>query len=86
MSAPAPRRPDDSAVVSPAFRDVAFGMLELHRLELRGENDSVEADAIRDRLDRPYANLTAAEQDRARWLSADLYSISDPPPERARDR
>ncbi|EAQ81758.1 tetratricopeptide repeat protein [Blastopirellula marina] len=66
---------------SPAFNQVAKGMIELHRLMKEGKDDSPEADAVRDAMDAPYAELNKQERERIGWLSEDLYSISDPPDE-----
>ncbi|WP_165073119.1 hypothetical protein [Paludisphaera rhizosphaerae] len=55
---------------------------ELHRLEVAGLGDSAEADAVREASDAPWYALTKDEKDRAGCLSGDLYSISDPVPDR----
>ena len=57
------------------------GLLRLHELTLKGEDDSPEAEAVRDSLDRPWSDLLEVEQKRITGLSADLYSISKPPGE-----
>ena len=62
---------------NPAFRQVAKGLIDLHRLGEAG-NESPEAEAIRDALDAPFDLLSSEEYERARWLSEDLYSISEP--------
>jgi hypothetical protein len=57
------------------------GLHELHRLALQDQNDSTEADEIRDGLEQVWSDLSTIEQDRLDGLSEDLYSISDPPQE-----
>jgi hypothetical protein len=57
------------------------GVRELHALIKAGLDDSPEADAIRDGMDHPWHDLSETDQTRIRGLSADLYSISDPPHE-----
>jgi len=63
---------------NPTFRLVVKGLLQLHDLGRRGQDDSPEAEAVRDALDAPISILSESEQERAQWLSEDLYSISDP--------
>ncbi len=63
---------------NPKFAAVAKGLLALHQLFQCGRGDSDAADAIRDALDAPSAALGPLENERARWLSEDLYSISEP--------
>lgn len=63
---------------NPTFAFVAKGLVDLHRLIKAGQEDSPEAEAIRDALDGSLAALNPAEKQRAQWLSEDLYSISDP--------
>src|SRR5688572_15694497 len=62
---------------SETFADYARRLLELHRFSVRGENDSDDADAVRDLMDEPYCLLTAEERELSGRLSADLYSIED---------
>ena len=66
---------------SPSYLESIRGLHRLHALALEGRNDSPEADAIRDGLERPWYDLSAIEQERIEGLSEDLYSISDPPQE-----
>jgi tetratricopeptide (TPR) repeat protein len=44
-----------------------------------GLDETAEADALRDSLDAPWHLLTEEERERINGLSADLYSLSDPP-------
>ena len=64
---------------SSSFRFVAKGLIELHRLGQAGKDDSPEAESVRDALDDPLRVLNRTEKERAGWLSADLYSVSEPP-------
>ncbi|MGD9646985.1 MAG: hypothetical protein AB7U73_14840 [Pirellulales bacterium] len=68
---------------NPTFAFVAKGLVDLHRLIKAGQEDSPEAEAIRDALDGPLAALNPVEKLRAQWLSEDLYSISEPVDESA---
>lgn len=65
--------------LSPSYLAVARGIRALHHLALAGQDESPEADAVRDATDAPWKALTEVERRRASGLSADLYSISDPP-------
>ncbi len=63
---------------SPNYLAVARGIRELHRLGLMSQDDSPEADAIRDATDGPWDALSETERKRVSGLSEDLYSISEP--------
>jgi tetratricopeptide (TPR) repeat protein len=63
---------------SPSYLAVARGIRELHRLGLEGQDDSPEADAIRDAADGPWVALSETERRRVSGLSEDLYSVSEP--------
>jgi tetratricopeptide (TPR) repeat protein len=63
---------------SPNYLAVARGIRELHRLGLECQDDSPEADAIRDATDGPWEALSETERRRVSGLSEDLYSISEP--------
>jgi tetratricopeptide (TPR) repeat protein len=64
--------------MSPHYLAVVHGARELHRLTLVAQDESPEADAIRDAIDGPWEALTEVERERVSGLSEDLYSISDP--------
>jgi tetratricopeptide (TPR) repeat protein len=64
---------------SPSFKLAAKGLVELHRLMKDGKDDSPEAESVRDALDAPLNALNRTEEERAQWLSEDLYSVSEPP-------
>jgi hypothetical protein len=66
---------------SPSYVQSIHGLRHLHELTLKGEDESPEAQAIRDSLERPWLGLSAVEQKRITGLSEDLYSISEPPGE-----
>ena len=61
------------------YRMSVRGLRRLHVLFVQGLDDGEEGDAIRDELELPWHRMTKAEQDRIRVLSADLYTIADPP-------
>ena len=50
---------------------------ELHRLTLAGQEESPEADAVRDLMDDPWHQMTDVEQDLLRMRSALLREVSD---------
>lgn len=52
-------------------------LLDLHRLDRCGMNDSAEAEELRDRMDGPWYNMTQAEQDIADDISIELYKIKE---------
>lgn len=62
---------------SDTFSLVVAGVLRLHELIRNGQDDSPEAESIRDTLDLPLRKLDRTEQARAQWLSEDLYSIGE---------
>src|SRR5437588_5780470 len=64
---------------SSSFKLVAQGLIALHRLIKEGKDDSPEAESIRDALDAPLKALNRIDKERARSLSEDLYSVSEPP-------
>src|SRR5580704_7071391 len=67
-------------VMSPNYRAFVRGIRALHRLTISGQDETPEADTVRDAMDVPWEALSEIERKRARGLSGDLYSISDPPP------
>ena len=62
--------------LSPA-RMYAHLLLQLHDLIVRGEGDSDEADAIREKMDFAWVKMTAEERDRMNDLSHDLYTLAE---------
>jgi tetratricopeptide (TPR) repeat protein len=66
--------------MDPSFLAMARGTRELHQLLATGNDDSPEADAIRDATDGPWNSLSEVERNRIRHLSEDLYSLFEPPP------
>ena len=63
---------------SPSYVQSIQGLIRLHKLTLKVEDESPEAEAVRDSLDRPWTGLSEVEQKRITGLSEDLYSISNP--------
>ena len=61
----------------PAYVQSVRGLLQLHVLTEAGQDESPEADAIRDSLERPWYELSEAEKNRVTGLSEDLYSINE---------
>jgi hypothetical protein len=55
------------------------GLHRLHALAVAGEDDSPEADEVRDGLEVHWRGLSDAERKRLTGLSEDLYSISSKP-------
>ena len=68
--------------MTPDYLAMVHGVRELHRLAVDGNDESPEADAIRDATDKPWVALSEAERNRVRGLSEDLYSLIEPTPER----
>jgi hypothetical protein len=52
-------------------------LLALHELFLRGQDQSSEANALRNSMEQPWYGMTDAEQSLVEQLSADLYTIGD---------
>lgn len=50
-------------------------LLRLHEMIARGEDESEEADAIRDRMDIAWYMMTREERERVGLLSEDLYTF-----------
>ena len=55
------------------------GLHRLHALFAAGKGQTPEADELRDTLDEPWTHLSEIERERINGLSADLYSLTDPP-------
>jgi tetratricopeptide (TPR) repeat protein len=53
------------------------GLLRLHALSESDRDDSTEAEAIRDGLERPWMDLSETEKKRITGLSEDLYSLNE---------
>jgi hypothetical protein len=64
--------------LSPHYREFVRGLRELHRLAVSGQEESPEAETIRDAMDGPWGAMSLSERERARGLSEDLYSLSEP--------
>jgi hypothetical protein len=61
---------------SAATREYAQLLLELHALDQQGREESADAEAIRDKMDRPWYAMPQRETDLMRGLSEDLYQVS----------
>ena len=64
---------------NPDYETVIRGLRRLHELARDGLDEGPEAEAVRDGMDHPWQRLSDAERDRLTGLSADLYSIGEPP-------
>lgn len=64
---------------SPAYQEVVRGLLRMHQYTIDGQDDSEEADALREAMGGPWERLTSIERARVAGLSKDLYTITDPP-------
>jgi tetratricopeptide (TPR) repeat protein len=65
---------------SPAYQEVVRGLLRMHQYTIEGQDESEEADALREAMGEPWERLSAIERERVAGLSKDLYTVSDPPP------
>ena len=68
--------PQDGEAISP-FEKILIGTIKLHLLGLVGRNDSDEADAIRDEMDKPWLELTEPQRQAAHATSAALNNFLD---------
>jgi tetratricopeptide (TPR) repeat protein len=55
----------------------------MHKYTVDGQEESEEADALRESMEEPWGRLSAVERERVAGLSKDLYSVSGPPPSQA---
>jgi hypothetical protein len=62
---------------SQAALESARLLRELHAIFCRGEEESKEADLIRDDMERPWYAMTPSEQERMGGLSQDLYALAE---------
>ncbi len=62
----------------PAYIQSIRGLLRLHAMAEAGDDESPDAQAIRDSLERPWHDLSDVERARITGLSEDLYAISEP--------
>jgi tetratricopeptide (TPR) repeat protein len=63
-----------------SYQEFTQLLRELHLVMSRGDAESPEADAIREAMDGPWYGMTAEEQQRARGMSADLYTLESDSP------
>ena len=64
---------------SSPYREYVRLLRNLHALIAQGKGDSDEADRLRDLMDDPWYQMSPEEIRRVRGLSADLYTLVDPP-------
>jgi tetratricopeptide (TPR) repeat protein len=64
---------------SSPLREYVRLLRNLHALIAQGKGDSGEADQLRDLMDDPWYQMSPDEIRRVRGLSADLYTLVDPP-------
>ena len=64
---------------SPGYQAVVRPLLRMHRLALKGQDESGEADALRESMNALWEGLSNIERERVTGLSKDLYEISDHP-------
>lgn len=64
---------------SPSYQAVVRALLQIHRLTLDGQDESEEAEALRESMNEPWESLSEVEKKRVTGLSKDLYEISDGP-------
>jgi tetratricopeptide (TPR) repeat protein len=68
---------------SPAYQEVVRGLLRMHKYTVDGQEESEEADALRESMEEPWGRLSAVERERITGLSKDLYTVSGPAPAQA---
>lgn len=73
---------DTTATTSPSVPTYARLLRRSHDLIAQDKGDSPEADALAERMDRPWLALSAQEQRRMRGLSADLHALRAGGPKR----
>ena len=52
-------------------------MLRMHKFTLNGQDESEEADALRESMNGPWEGFSKVQRERVTGLSKDLYDISD---------
>src|SRR5437588_8905600 len=62
------------------YRESVRLLRELHFLMAEGKSETDEADRIRDLMDDHWYQMSSPEIHRVEGLSADLYTLTDPPP------
>lgn len=62
---------------SASYRAVIRALLRMHQFALDGEDESEEAESLRNSMSEPWEGLSPVERDRVTGLSKDLYEISD---------
>jgi hypothetical protein len=64
---------------SPSYQAVIRALLRMHRFTLERQDESEEAESLRESMSGPWEGLSTVERERVTGLSRDLYEISDHP-------
>ncbi|MGA2035512.1 MAG: hypothetical protein ABSG68_24960 [Thermoguttaceae bacterium] len=64
---------------SPSYQAVVRALLRMHSLTLEGQDESEEAESLRESMNEPWEGLSDVERERVTGLSKDLYEMSDNP-------
>jgi tetratricopeptide (TPR) repeat protein len=64
---------------SPSYQAVVRALLRMHRFTVEGQEESEEAESLRESMSEPWEGLSMVERDRVTGLSKDLYEMSDHP-------
>src|SRR5581483_1103698 len=64
---------------NPHFRDYVRLLQQLHRLIREGVDETDEGEELRERMDEPARDLSRDEIYCLKGISADFYTLSDPP-------
>ncbi len=64
---------------SPGYQAVVRALLRMHRFTLAAQDESEEAESLRESMNGPWEGLSTVERERVTGLSKDLYELSDHP-------
>ena len=64
---------------SPSYQAVVRALLRMHKFTLEGQDESEQAESLRESMNGPWEGLSTVERERITGLSRDLYEISDHP-------
>ncbi|HTU89486.1 MAG TPA: hypothetical protein VMF69_05260 [Gemmataceae bacterium] len=64
---------------NPHFRTYVRLLQQLHRLIRDGVDETAEGEVLRERMDEPARDLSQEEIDCLNGISADFYTLGDPP-------
>jgi hypothetical protein len=79
MATDAVKEIDRGDGTSSHYQEYVKLLTKLHFLMAEGNGDTEEADQLRDLMDDPWYQMSPQEVHRAEGLSADLYTLVDPP-------